>query len=304
MSLLSSIVVKARKYITILAGLAFMFATTSMALAATSDEQNVPFPALVDTTLQNKLDQLIVNNELDGEVSRNRLSVTLVDITDIEKPRLAHINGKNTFYAASLPKLAIMLAVFEEIHQGKLELTEELENSLKLMIQVSSNKEATRLYELVGPARIAEILQSDRYQLYDADTGGGLWVGKPYGKQPAWKRDPLKNASHAASGIQVARFYFMMERNELTSPVYCPLMKELLADSLINHKFVKGLKSKNPNAEIYRKSGTWRNYHSDSALIERPDGRKYIAVGLTQNDNGSALLEKIIVELDNLMDDD
>ena len=81
-------------------------------------------------------------------------------------------------------------------------------------------------------------------------------------------------------------------------------MKELLADSLINHKFVKGLKSKNPNAEIYRKSGTWRNYHSDSALIERPDGRKYIAVGLTQNDNGSALLEKIIVELDSLMDDD
>ena len=192
MSLLSSIVVKARKYTTILAGLAFMFATTSIALAATSDEQNVPFPALVDTTLQNKLDQLIVNNSLEGEVSRNRLSVTLVDITDIEKPRLAHINGKNTFYAASLPKLAIMLAVFEEIHQGKLELTEELENSLKLMIQVSSNKEATRLYELVGPARIAEILQSDRYQLYDADTGGGLWVGKPYGKQPAWKRDPLK----------------------------------------------------------------------------------------------------------------
>ena len=304
MSLLSSIVVNARKKMTVLAGLAFMFTTTSMALAVTGDGQNVPFPTFVNATLQNKLEQLILNNDLESEVSRNRLSVTLVDITDIEKPRLAHINGKNTFYAASLPKLAIMLAVFEEIHQGKLELTEELEDSLKLMIQVSSNKEATRLYELVGPARIAEILQSDRYQLYDVDTGGGLWVGKPYGKQPAWKRDPLKNASHAASGIQVARFYFMMERNELTSPVYCPLMKELLADSLINHKFVKGLKSKNPNAEIYRKSGTWRNYHSDSALIERPDGRKYIAVGLTQNDNGGALLEKIIVELDSLMDDD
>ena len=297
MSLLSSIVVNARKKMTVLAGLAFMFTTTSMALAVTGDGQNVPFPTFVNATLQNKLEQLILNNDLESEVSRNRLSVTLVDITDIEKPRLAHINGKNTFYAASLPKLAIMLAVFEEIHQGKLELTEELEDSLKLMIQVSSNKEATRLYELVGPARIAEILQSDRYQLYDVDTGGGLWVGKPYGKQPAWKRDPLKNASHAASGIQVARFYFMMERNELTSPVYCPLMKELLADSLINHKFVKGLKSKNPNAEIYRKSGTWRNYHSDSALIERPDGRKYIAVGLTQNDNGSALLELSLIHI-------
>ena len=171
------------------------------------------------------------------------------------------------------------------------------------MIQVSSNVEATRMYELVGPSRIAEILQSDRYQLYDAESGGGLWVGKPYGKSPAWKRDPLKNASHAASGVQVARFYFMMERNELTDPDYCPVMKNILADSLISHKFVKGLKKQNPKAKVYRKSGTWRNYHSDSALIERPDGRKYIAVGLTQHDNGGSLLENIIVDLDKLMDD-
>ena len=94
----------------------------------------------------------------------------------------------------------------------------------------------------------------------------------------------------------------MMEQNELTSPAYCLMMKDILADSVINHKFAKGLKSKNPDAEIYRKSGTWRNYHSDSALIERPDGRKYIAVGLTQNDNGGKLLENIIVDIDALID--
>lgn len=279
------------------------FSVNSIAAVDPTEAGNVPFPVSVDAKLQEGLEALIAARGLNNEISRNRLSVTIVDITDIENPRLAHINGKNTFYAASLPKLAIMLAVFEEVHQGKLDLSDELKDSLKKMIQVSSNHEATRLYELVGPARIAEILQSDRYQLYDADTGGGLWVGKPYGKKPAWKRDPLKNASHAASGIQVARFYFMMERNELTSPDYCPLMKDILADSLINHKFVKGLNSKNPDARIYRKSGTWRNYHSDSALIERPDGRKYIAVGLTQNDNGGTLLENIIVDLDTLMDE-
>lgn len=287
----------------VLNSLAFVF-THSLAFAESmADAQYTRFPTSVSSELQARLEQAIVKRDLQQEIASKRLSVTLVDITDIEKPRLAHVNGNHTLYAASLPKLAIMLAVFEEVYQGKLELTDDLEKSLKQMIQVSSNVEATRLYELVGPSRIAEILQSDRYQLYDVDNGGGLWVGKPYGKQPAWKRDPLNNASHAASGVQVARFYFMMERNELTDPDYCPVMKEILADSLINHKFVKGLNKQNPDAKVYRKSGTWRNYHSDSALIERPDGRKYIAVGLTQNDNGGALLEKIIIDLDKLMDD-
>lgn len=302
MSMLKIIVGKSRHTAIAWSVLLLTLLSSSVAAQTIEGSLSTAFPFEVNKELQAQLQQRIADRGLEDEVSSQRLSVTLVDITDIENPRLAHVNGNTTLYAASLPKLAIMLAVFEEVHEGKLELTEDITNSLKLMIQVSSNVEATRLYELVGPSRIAEILQSERYQLYDKDNGGGLWVGKPYGKQPAWKRDPLKNASHAASGIQVARFYFMMERNELTDPDYCPLMKGLLADSLINHKFVKGLKTKNPDAEIYRKSGTWRNYHSDSALIERPDGRKYIAVGLTQNDNGGALLENIIIDLDTLMD--
>ena len=285
----------------VLALLILAVSSTSVTAGIFTDASDIVFPASVDAELQAQLELRIAERGLKNEVNGKRLSVTLVDITDIENPRLAHVNGFDTFYAASLPKLAIMLAVFEEINEGKLKLTEEREESLRQMIQSSSNIEATRLYELVGPSRIAEILQSDRYRLYDIETGGGLWVGKPYGKKPAWKRDPLKNASHAASGIQVARFYFLLESDELVTPKYCRAMKDILANSSINHKFVKGLKTNNPDARIYRKSGTWRDYHSDSALIERPDGRKYIAVGLTQNKNGGTLLEKIIVDLDLLI---
>jgi len=79
-------------------------------------------------------------------------------------------------------------------------------------------------------------------------------------------------------------------------------MKSILVDSSINHKFVKGMTEHRPEAKVYRKSGTWRNYHSDSALVERADGRKYIAVGLAQIDSGSQLLEQIIVNLDQAID--
>lgn len=266
------------------------------------DNSSVKFPAESDKTLQKMLDNSVAAYQLTDYIKQNKLSITLVDITDLNKPKLAHANGATSFYAASLPKLAIMLAVFEEVHQDNLILTPEIDTALVNMIRHSSNRDATYLYELVGAERIAEILQSERYQFYDKNAGGGLWVGKPYGKKPAWKRDPLTNFSHAATGIQVARFYYMLQRNELTDPDYCPLIKDILSDSAIEHKFVKGLKSENPTAEIFRKSGTWRTYHSDSAIIESENGHKYIAVALSNMSNGSAVLEQVIKYLDRIIE--
>jgi beta-lactamase class A len=54
---------------------------------------------------------------------------------------------------------------------------------------------------------------------------------------------------------------------------------------------VKGLKAY-PNLEIFRKSGSWKTYHSDSALV-RGDGLAYIIVALTHNPRGSIWLEQL-----------
>ena len=261
------------------------------------------FPLESDGRLQALFDQSIEANKLDRYIEKNELSVTLVDITDVDNPKLAHANGHTSFYAASLPKLAILLAVYEEAHLGNLELSSDINEAMVNMIRHSSNRDATLLYNLVGAERIAEILQSDRYKFYDEEAGGGLWVGKPYGKQGAWKRDPLTNFSHAANGLQVARFYYMLQRNELTDPSYCPLIKDVLSDSAIEHKFVKGLKSENPTAEIFRKSGTWRNYHSDSAIVESKNGHTYIAVALSNTPNGGVVLEQVIKYMDRIINE-
>ena len=68
----------------------------------------------------------------------------------------------------------------------------------------------------------------------------------------------------------------------------------------INHKFVRGLNEARPGSNIYRKSGTWRNYHADSAIVER-DGRRYIAVALAQSTRGSQWLKQLVVAMDDLV---
>jgi beta-lactamase class A len=269
----------------------------SPAIAASS------FPTLRDSRspeLQQGLERALSELNLSGAARQHRLAVALVDITDQHRPRVAAVNGDRMMYAASLPKIAILLGAFQRVADGNLTLDNATRNTLTAMIRRSSNQAASEMLNRVGIDYLAELLQSPRYDLYDPRYDGGLWVGKPYGKAPARKRDPLHNLSHGASAIQVARFYYLLETGRLVSPAASAEMKTILGHPAIHHKFVKGLESSRPGSAIYRKSGTWRTWHADSAIVER-DGRRYIAVALAEDTRGSKWLSSLIVSMDDLI---
>ena len=260
------------------------------------------FPTLdssVDAELQQALDASLQRLHLEDAVAEKHLAVSLVDITDPYHPRMAEVNGNVMLYAASLPKIAILLGALQKAHDGLLTLDAAMRDKLVRMIRHSSNVDASEVLSIVGEEYLAELLQSERYAFYKPDRGG-LWVGKSYGKGPAWQRDPLFNISHGASSREVSRFYYMLATNRLVSPQSCAIMKEILSEPAISHKFVSGIHSAHPDARIYRKSGTWHTYHSDSALVER-DGKQYIIVALANDPNGSRWLEEIIVEMDKII---
>ena len=261
------------------------------------------YPALKhskDPLLQRKLEKVIKSIGLEHAVKEKWLSLDLVDITNLRRPRVASINGKNMVYAASLPKIAILLGAFVEIERGKMTLDQDTKETLTNMIRYSSNAAATEMYHRVGEERLANILQSRKYKLYDKRENGGLWVGKEYGKAKAWKRDPLHNISHGATAMQTARFYYMLETNRLVSKPLSKKMKEILSKPAVNHKFVKGLAEARPNAKVYRKSGSWRSWHADSAIIENA-GHKFIVVALAEHPDGGKWLQDLIVPLHDLI---
>ena len=253
-----------------------------------------------DPKLQKGLYQCLVSLNLDKAVDRKSLSIVLVDITDASFPRMAYVNPNEMMYAASLPKIAILLGAFERINNGEMALNAATQDKLALMIRNSSNHAATEILNMVGKSYLADLLQSPRYRLYDPERNGGLWVGKEYAKSGAWKRDPLHNLSHGATALQVARFYYLLETGKLVSPEFSRQMKTILGNPAIEHKFVKGLKSVHPDSRIYRKSGTWKQYHSDSAIIEH-DGRRYIAVALAKSPKGGKWLSDLIIAMDRLV---
>jgi len=256
-----------------------------------------PYPDLRDAhdaELQAAMDQALgaTRDFWDG-VRKRELSIVVADVTDLRHPRVAWYNPDLMLYAASLPKIAIVFGVFVEVDRGALTLDDETRQQLIRAVRNSSNRDATALLNKVGFERLAEILQDERHgKLYDVDHGGGLWVGKAYAKGPAGRRDPLHGISHGASAMQAARFYYGVATGTLIDPEHFPLLEEIFGNPAIKHKFVKGLEGRE-GVSIFRKSGTWRDYHADSALVERDD-LNYIVVYIDQHpDAGHGAVEGI-----------
>ena len=260
------------------------------------------YPALrdcMDRQLQQDVSRVLTGLKLTEALRKKQLALVLADITRPRSPRMAAFNGDEIIYAASLPKIAILLAAFVQIEKGAMALDPESHETLTKMIRKSSNMAATEMYHKVGPKRIAQVLQSPEYRLYDPSGPGGLWCGKPYGQAGAWRRDPLARLSHAATAIQTARFYYLLETGRLVGPSLTRKMKAIMSRPAIDHKFVKGLKGR-PGVRMYRKSGTWRRWHADSALVEC--GRyTYIIVALAEHRKGGRWLERLAPLLHDLI---
>lgn len=254
----------------------------------------------LDVELQRLLRRSVRELDLDDPIDDKRLSVALVDVTEPMHPRMAMLNGDEMMYAASLPKIAILFGAFQKAHEGRLRLDGNMREQMTNMIRFSSNEAATYVLDKIGRYYLAGLLQSRRYRFYDTNYNGGLWVGKAYASGSAYQRDPLHNISHGATVYQVARFYYMLETGRLVSSEYSRQMKEMMGNPGIHHKFVKGLEEVHPDARIYRKSGTWREYHADSAIIERA-GRRYIAVAIAEDRRGGQWMQDLIVALDGIV---
>ena len=286
-----------RKLPTSIFGLIAMFAAAQVSADGVDG-----YPTLwesYDHGLQVQLEGVLEDLGLNKAVRNKKLAVTLVDITNLEEPLVASVNGDTMLYAASLPKIAILLGAFVEIDQGHMVLDDDTRASLTRMIRKSSNADATRMLNHVGKNRLLEILQDDEFHLYDERVNGGLWVGKEYGKSAAYKRDPLHNLSHGATAMQAARLYYLMETGRIANPELTGEMKAMLGNPGINHKFVKGLAAY-PDAKIFRKSGSWSRWHADSAIVEA-DGHKYIIVGLAENKSGGKWLSSMIKPIHQFM---
>jgi beta-lactamase class A len=263
--------------------------------APSAADYKLDFQTPVDPRLQSKLEAIAAGLRQRYGLTNGQAAVGLLDLKWL---RLAMIDPDRMEYAASVAKVGILLAYFELHPAAATNLDATARHELGLMVKASSNEMASRFSQEMGLVPIQEVL--NRHGFYDRSHGGGLWVGKHYGKGGERIGDPLGNNSHGATVRQLLRFYLLMFQGKLVSPEASAQMREIFASPDIPHddiKFVKGLAGR--DLTILRKWGSWEDWLHDSAVITGP-GRQYILVALVRHARGDEFLVELAKAVDDL----
>lgn len=262
-----------------------------------------PLKSLSNSSLQKNLEkELNMNPKWKSLMLQNKMAVGIIDLSNPKITKYASINGNHMMYAASLPKISILLAAMDAIENGELLETEEVTNDMKIMISKSDNHAATRMIDRLGYDKIASVMTSEKYELYNEDDGGGLWVGKRYGGGGDTNREPLLNLSHAATVDQVCKYYYLLANGKLVNRDRSKQMLDIMENPDLHHKFVNTLDQIAPNARLFRKSGSWKNFHSDSILVWGKDPkRRYILVALIEDESGEQIIRSLVKPIEKVL---
>lgn len=254
------------------------------------------FDTAVEPALQARVESLDAGLRARYGMTTEQAAVGLLDLNT---RRLALLHPDRGEYAASVPKIGILLAYFALRPGAVTNLSTETRRELGLMAKVSHNEMAAKFSRELGLREIQQVLNA--HGLYDTNHGGGLWVGKHYGQGAERHGDPVGNNSHAATVRQLLRYFLWLEQGKLISPAASKLMREIFESPEIPHdnlKFVKGLAGR--DVQIIRKWGTWQDWRHDAAVVTG-GGRHYILVALTRHPKGDEYLVELARAVDDLI---
>lgn len=269
-----------------------------------------PLQLQTSNELQKVLDTSVAEILAAGTVKPNELSATVIDLADPKGPRWASSRGEDQTYPASVVKMFFMAALHQQLQDGKVTLTKELERGLRDMIVDSSN-EATQyiLDVLTDTASGAELPQAefDRWQ-HKRNRVNRYFSAMGYSNINVNQ----KTFCEDAYGIeQQSRNYKGQNRNMLTTNATARLLAEIVLGRSVNpdrSRQMMELMKRDPfketkdtdnqgtgfsgkalidrketGARLWSKAGWTSRSRHDAAYIEMPDGRRLVVVVFTDN---------------------
>lgn len=284
----------------------------------------LPAHSAADTSLQPVLDKAVartLENFAATKLGSDQLAVTLVDITDAANPVRASYRGDVQIYPASVVKLFYLAAAHRWMEDGKLTDTPELRRAMRDMIVESYNEATHYIVDLLtettsGP----ELSETEIEQWFDKrnavnryftslgytniNANKKPWCEGPYGResQSIRKHKPNRNmlttdatarllveiaTGRCVNAKRSAEMLELMKRN--------PYAKIEEGGEPDQGNAFTGLALKDqPGAKLWSKAGWTSETRHDAALIELPNGARFVLVTFTTgNANERGIIKSI-----------
>ena len=255
---------------------------------------------VVDGSVQRALEKFA-----DIKLGPNQLAVTLVDLSDPQRPAQASYRGGEQIYPASVIKLFYLVAAHRWMEAGKLQDTEELRRAMRDMIVDSRNEATGYMVDLLtgttsgpelGPKEMEEWYYKrnavNRYFTSLGYTNINVnrkpWCEGPYGRE-----------------MQSVKMSKPNHRNWLTTDATARLLTEIVTGQAISAKRsveMMDLLQRNPSpdtgdkndqahayiaqglpsgSKLWSKAGWMSEVRHDAAYVELPNGAKLVLVTFT-----------------------
>ena len=242
----------------------------------------------------------------DKKLTESQLSITLIDLRDLQHPAMASFRGNERVYPASVVKLFYLVAVHRWLEDKKIQETDELKRAVHDMIVVSSN-EATQYvvdvlthttggYEL-SPKEMEEWQnQRNVVNRYYSSLGfTNINVNQKTFCEDAYGREKVSRGPNGEN------------RNKLTADATARLLSEIVTGRAVNatrsaqmmellKRDFSGTSTDNDDqghgftgialqgvsgAKLWSKAGWTSTTRHDAAYIELPNGAKFVLVTFT-----------------------
>jgi hypothetical protein len=272
-------------------------AATARAAAA---EPMAALQPLVDETARTTLARFSAKG-----LKPDELAVTLVDLRDAAHPQSASFRGDAPIYPASVVKLFYLAAAHRWLEDHRIDDTAELRRALRDMIVDSSNDATSYVVDvLTGTTSGPELPEPELRTWFEQRNAVNRhfaalgYTGINVNKKP-WGDGPYGRETQASR-------VFEQKRNMLTTDATARLLTEIATGRCVtaarsaemlallareiaardadpDHQAKFTGPALPAGAKLWSKAGWTSTARHDAALVELPDGRRFVLVTFTMN---------------------
>jgi beta-lactamase class A len=239
-----------------------------------------------------------------GGLTSDQLAISLVDLTDPQKPAQADFRGDAPAYPASVIKLFYMVAAHQQMADGTIQDTAELRRAMRDMIVDSGNEPTGYIMDVITdttsgpdlpPAELAVWHEKrnwvNRYfharGYPEINANRKTWHEGPYGRdrQAVEQFTPSRNSLTSNATV---RLLVEIYTGRCVSPAHSTQMLELMRRDVSGlvppdyqaREFIGSVVP--PTTKIWSKAGYMSVARHDAAIIELANGKKLALVIFTE----------------------
>ncbi len=234
----------------------------------------------------------------------SELAATMIDLRVSGIGPTVSFRGEAQIYPASVVKMFYMVALHQQLEDGKVKMTPELERGLKNMIIDSGNESTGYIVDVLTGTSSGPEMPPKEFEQWAYKRN---WMNR-YFHSLGYKNISINQKTHCEDAWgreQQFRGYGNKNRNKLTTNATARLLAQIVRGKavtperskqmmdLMKRDWEKPVKDPfyrefiswalEPGTKLWSKEGWTSKTRHDAAYIETPDGLKFILVVFTEN---------------------